>query len=322
MRHLKRLGDTFTIPLSTDEEGFLGRGCPVDGCEGYFKIKLGTGLQGENLPCHCPYCGHTGEQGEFHTKDQREYAKSIVIREFTNALKKDMKDWGRKLRQSTKGSFIQLRMEYKGRPHPVRHYQEKQLETKAVCDVCALEYAIYGVFAYCPDCGTHNSPQILNKNLELANKEIALANEEEDREFAEYLVADALENAVSAFDGFGREICAIHATLASEPDKAPSISFQNITRASERVDNLFGFSLAGGLDSDDWASVCRCFQKRHLLAHKLGVVDQAYINATGDAQAVVGRKIVIAPDEVLAFIGYLEQLGAYIVAKFSSRETT
>ena len=40
------------------------------------------------------------------------------------------------------------------------------------------------------------------------------------------------------------------------------------------------------------------FQKRHLIAHKLSVVDQDYITKAGDTRAVLGRKIVIDAGEV------------------------
>ncbi|HEC36332.1 MAG TPA: hypothetical protein ENI39_07345 [Anaerolineae bacterium] len=318
---MNRIEDRMTIPIPTDEDGLTGRECPSVECLGYFKIKFGTGLKGENfenLPCHCPYCGYTAGHDQFWTREQIEYAKSIALNRITTALRNDVREMDRKLRRSSRGSLIQLRMEYKGRPHPIRYYREKQLETRITCEVCTLEYAIYGVFAYCPDCGTHNSLQILRKNLELAEKEIALASDEEDSDLAEYLIADALENAVSAFDGFGRETCAVHASIASEPERAQNTSFQNLTRANERVQNLFGVSLAGSMDQGEWEFVCRCFQKRHILAHKMGIVDQTYIDTSGDTQAVIGRKVSITPDEVMAFIECLEQLGAYLVTELSN----
>ena len=40
------------------------------------------------------------------------------------------------------------------------------------------------------------------------------------------------------------------------------------------------------------------FHKRHLIAHKLSVVDQDYITKAGDTRAVLGRKIVIDAGEV------------------------
>jgi hypothetical protein len=177
-----------------------------------------------------------------------------------------------------------------------------------VCDHCSLRYAIYGVFGTCPDCGRHNSRQILDKNLELAGKQLDLAASVEG-ELSAHLVADALENVVSAFDGFGREICRVHGTKATNPSKAQEISFQNLFGAQKNVQALFGFDLAGALDADEWATACRFFQKRHLLAHRMGVVDEEYVKKSGDTQAKVGRKVSIDADEVRVMIQLIGRLG-------------
>lgn len=311
MRHLQRLGNQIRIPIPSDEEGFVGRECPAQDCLGYFKIKLGTGLKGENLPCYCPYCGYKDGPDKFWTQDQIEYARSVALSKITQALKQDIQDWGRQLRQSTRKSFIKLDVQYKGRHHPIRYYQEKELETKIVCDNCTLHYVIYGVFGHCPDCGVHNSLQILNKNLELATKELNLASTVEDQELTTYLLGDALENAVAAFDGFGRETSRIYASFASEPDKVENISFQNLTKANQRLQVLFGFDLMSGLPSSEWDLVSRCFQKRHLLAHKMGIIDEAYINASKDSQAIAGRKVSISAEEITRLIDALRKLGSY-----------
>jgi hypothetical protein len=142
-------------------------------------------------------------------------------------------------------------------PRPIRYYREKQLETDVTCDNCGLRYAIYGVFGWCPDCGIHNSLQILLKNLELAGKELTLA-ESADKDMARHLVEDALENIVSAFDGFGREVCR---------RKSVDIHFQNLLGARRRVQEVFGFDFADGLSPDQWQHAVRTFQKRHLLSH-------------------------------------------------------
>lgn len=87
----------------------------------------------------------------------------------------------------------------------------------------------YG-FGWCPDCGVHNSMQILIKNLELARKELLLATTT-DSELANHLIGDALENAVSAFDGFGRELCR---------RRAIEIRFQSLNVARRKVQDAFG----------------------------------------------------------------------------------
>src|SRR3990170_1049705 len=216
-RNVKRLENGIKISIPTDEDGLIGRECPNPDCLGYFKVKFGTGLKGENLPCHCPYCGHTTSHDHFWTQEQLEYARSIAVSEVSKALKADVKDLDRKLRRRTRNSFLKLSMEFKGGTHPIRYYRDKQLETKVVCDYCTLEYAIYGVFAFCPDCGAHNSLQILGKNFEMVGKEIKLAQDTEDKELTKPLTEDGLENAVSSFDGYGRATCSAFSNKASDP---------------------------------------------------------------------------------------------------------
>ena len=50
-------------------------------------------------------------------------------------------------------------------------------------------------------------------------------------------------------------------------------------------------SLVASNVPDEWAMPLRCFLKRPLLAHKLGVVDDKYVRQACDLEAVVGRKI-------------------------------
>jgi hypothetical protein len=159
MSYLKQLGDHFAIKLIPDADGFIGRECPVAECSGYFKIQLGTGLTDKNLPCHCPYCGHAANHSQFVTREQVEYAKSVVANKVTNAAITDLK--AMEFDHQPKSGFgIGISLKVEGRPMPVRYYREKRLETEVVCDLCTLRYAIYGVFGYCPDCGAHNSLQV------------------------------------------------------------------------------------------------------------------------------------------------------------------
>jgi hypothetical protein len=296
--NLKRLGNQVSVPINPDEDGYLGRECPAEECLGYFKVTPGTGIK-DLAPCHCPYCGHTGDNNTFWTQEQLEYAKSVALRDIAEALHKDLKSM--EFDHRPRGGFgigISLKFTH-GAPQPIKYYKEKELETHVTCDNCTLRYAIYGVFGWCPACGIHNSIQILMKNLELSRKELALA-ESADKEFAHHLTGDALENVVSAFDSFGREICA---------RKAADIQFQNLASARLRVQDTFALDFADVLALDEWESVCRVFQKRHLLAHKLGVVDEDYVKKSNDPQAILGRKVSISRDEVVATISLIETLG-------------
>src|SRR5690606_8322599 len=127
-------------------------------------------------------------------KAQIEYAKSVAINKVTGAVIKDLKSL--EFNHRPKGPFgIGFSMEVEGRPQPIRHYCELELEEEVVCDHCTLRYTVYGTFAFCPDCGQHNSLQILEKNLAVAQKQLDLAASV-DGDLSAQLVADALENCV------------------------------------------------------------------------------------------------------------------------------
>jgi hypothetical protein len=308
MRHLKRIANHISVIIPPDSDGFTGRECPNLDCEGYFKIEFGTGLEGDSLPCNCPYCGHSGPHDNFWTPAQIEYAQSVAIRKISDAIFKDLKSL--EFDSKPRGTFgIGLSMKVKrGRPIPIRSYREEKLETTVICDGCTLRYAIYGVFALCPDCAGHNSYQILTKNLELARKQICLAGTLED-EMSRHLIEDALENAVSTFDGFGREICRVKALQSSDPPKAEKVSFQNIAKARQKVIDLFNLDFAATLDAQKWDLLFQAFMKRHVLAHRMGVVDQKYIDITGDSVAIVGRKIPITSEQVAQVLGLVSEIG-------------
>ncbi len=312
MSHLRRLGSKISIPIEPDEDGFIGRECPNPDCEGYFKIEFGTGLQGENLPCHCPYCGHIAPHDQFWTNEQIEYATSVAMRKITDAFHKDLKrlEFDHKPPRGSFGLGISLKVK-PGHSVPIHYYREKRLETEVVCSNCTLHYSVYGVFAFCPDCGQHNSLQILDKNLEVAEKIIDLATEM-DKELSEKLLENALEDCVSSFDGFGRELCRVYAQRASNPAKAEKISFQNLDGAKQNLSAVFDIELASGLTAEEWALVVRGFQKRHIISHKMGVVDDDYIRKSGDTVAVIGRRVSIREDEVRALIQLVGKLARHV----------
>ena len=153
------------------------------------KLSLARVLRKKDYLVIAPYCGHIAEHDHFLTHDQIKFLESVAIREFTDAIWKDLKS----LEKVQTGARV-----------PIRYYGEKQLETEVVCANCTLQYSVYGVFAFCPDCGQHNSLQILEKNLEVVSKMVNFSVAEP--ELSEKLIENALEDCVSAFDAFGREL--------------------------------------------------------------------------------------------------------------------
>jgi len=312
----------FAISMGNDEDGFFGRECPQEDCLGYFKIELGTGLEGDDLPCHCPYCGHVDPHDQFWTQDQLEYAKSLAMRKVQDYVFDEIKRaFPSQVGRSS--DLFSLTFDVKpGSPLPLHHYQEAQLQTTLVCDACGLRYAVYGVFAYCPDCGSHNSLQILESNLDLAVKELELASGL-DAPLGERLVADALQNVVGAFDAFGRELLRVNASNARSSRSVGAVSCQNLENLRKKVQDYFAFDIAEPFNSEEWDSLVVLFQKRHLIAHKMGVIDGSYVAATRDPHAIVGRKVEISTEEVSTAVPRVRTLGRHLQATLAvSRKRT
>lgn len=279
----------FSVSIEADEDGYTGRECSE--CKKYFKIKFGTGLP-EAADCHCPYCNHIKLQKEFFTKQQIEYAKSVAINKISGDLLKKIKRLERKPKRN---QFISIGIRVKGRPTPITYYSEKELEEKISCNCCTLEYTIYGIFGFCPDCGIHNSKQIVNANFDLVLKMLSLA-EKTESDIKSKLIENALEDCISAFDGFAREHCS----------NVKKISFQNIAVAHNKMLSDIGVDISRGLNPQQWNFTVQQFQKRHLLAHKMGVIDDEYIKKTNGNLSIIGRKVSITEEDVCKLVDNLK----------------
>ena len=307
------MSTTIQVSFKLDENGYLGREC--EECHQYFKVKPGTGLSG-NETSFCPYCGHEAASQSFLTEDQNELLKSHALRYVHGLIQGKLKEAlpPREIRSG----FLTIKITSKpGRPPALFEYEEQDIETHTHCDSCTLDYAIYGVFAYCPDCGAHNSFQTLRSNLGLLAKLLSIADRDPD--LTESIVSTVLEKSVAAFDAFGRE--AVRVTSQRVKGQEVSCSFQNLSGAAKRLQVEFALDFEATVLRDVWVKLIRGFQKRHLFTHNMGVVDERYLEATKDDEAVVGRKVLLNAEEVQEFLSLLEQLGVGLWNALSNLNT-
>ena len=303
---------TIMLKFPTDEKDLVGRECPNSECLGHFKIKFGTGLEGADLPCTCPYCGHKASQDEFWTQDQLKLIRSEIKRQVVDPAINEMSQRLERSFRHHRG----VRFKAKRIRTSLYRYSERDLETDVTCDNCTLMYAVYGVFAFCPDCGQHNSVQTLATNIGIINKMLDRSAESDD-ELRQKDIENALAACVSAFDGFGRELCRVHTAKCSDPAKLDRLSFQNLNRARQNVRDLFGVDLAAALTADEWTAAMRGFQKRHLFAHRMGVIDTEYVQRSGDPHAVQGHKVSVSEAEVRQLGEIVVKLARYLMTAFT-----
>jgi hypothetical protein len=215
------------------------------------------------------------------------------------------------------GIGISMKLE-PGTPIPLKRYRERTLETHVCCGNCTLDYAVYGVFAFCPDCGAHNSLQILQKNIDLVKKQLSLAEAQTDADFKRHLFEDALENCVSSFDGFARETCRVRACRSRDVGKCTNMSFQNLGRAAGKVAVLFGVDIKESISEADWKFAHIAFVRRHVIAHRGGVIDEQYLEETDEPTHLRGRRVVVAGGDISRLSEIILKLGTFLVQQLPS----
>lgn len=299
------------VIIPKDENGYVGRECPK--CEKYFKIKPGTGLDIEY--CICPYCEYKADSEEFVTKDQLDYATSIALRKFSDEIFRMVKKTFAPLERDTRNSFIQIKVHSKKSYIPIQYYKEKDLETDVVCDNCTCNFAIYGVFASCPDCKRLTTMSIFYKSIETTKKKINLIDNQKikDRELLAHLLSDIVNSGVASFDSLGKRLQNEFPNIF--PQK-PRNLFQNISYLNDILkENLFSIeSLVG---KTKYQRVHYLFQVRHLWEHNFGEIDKDFISKTGIDSSMIGKPVILNISEVKKFIHDIETIGKQIREKIS-----
>ena len=297
-----------SINLPIDEEGMLGRQCPL--CDTYFKIRLGTGIPDIETVA-CPYCGHQADFGEFHTPAQIEYATSIAVKRTVGPALRKLARSLKGLERSSHGSMIQFKVKSSGFNLPVKYYSETDLETNVECDSCGLQFAVYGGFAVCPDCLRPNSMKMFSKSLDAARKRLALLDNipTEDTELNEAILIDSISAAVSTFDSLGKRL------RQEFPEALPSVPrnlFQNLQALEEALRNSVGITLQTMISESDYSMLNYMFQVRHIWTHNFGEADQEFINKTNSPKSLLGERISPSRKDVEKLFGVVEEIGVNV----------
>lgn len=285
--------DEFSVPIKPDEDGLLGRECPNEDCDTkYFKISMtipdemeATAENFSQAEFTCPYCGTSDNMQRFHTQAQVEWIQSMMIRDIHRAFGDMLEGSFRPLRKHT-GGMISISVEVKRDALPsVRYYVEEKLKQDVTCDNCGYKYAVYGVSFHCPLCGQGT----LVQHLERSAMTVRVLANEADKIAAEYgqdvgerMLGNALEDVVSLFEGFLKQIYryAIRRKHSKEESdkllKKVRINFQRLSGAEEFFTRDLGVDILKNVTAQDREFLELAFSKRHVLTHNLGLIDEKY----------------------------------------------
>jgi hypothetical protein len=84
------------------------------------------------------------------------------------------------------------------------------------------------------------------------------------------------------------------------------ISFQQILKADELLHGFFGIELLKGASEADRDFANRMFNRRHILTHNGGRVDQEYLDRTCDSSVRLNQKIAVRSREIARLIVLLK----------------
>lgn len=302
--------------MPTDENGMVGRQCPSRDCGQYFKLKPGTGLPIED--CGCPYCGARAEASEFLTPDQLEYAKSVAAREVLGPTLKDFKRDIEALNRPSRDSLISLKFSVDLPTFHLHLYREADVETPVTCSNCTLEFAVFGVFASCPDCGLLNAFDVFRASLDVCRRRLRLLDLPEtagDRELVKAILVDSLGSAVAAFDALGKKL------RQQRPDilpQKPKNLFQNVRALEQALTTGTGKSMVARLGAAAFDDLVLLFQVRHVYEHNLGVVDDDFLAKVPGYAHLRGRLYPLSKDDVERLVDLLDQLASSLRQDFGS----
>ncbi len=311
-------GRTISIPIEPDEKGYLDKQCPSKQCEFLFKINNEdwTNLV-KNEAVWCPMCRHEAPADQWFTLAQVEHARSealtVVKGEINNSLRTDAQKFNRR---KPRNSFISMSMEVKGGTHrtyalPARAAGLMQLEIQ--CENCSARFAVVGSAYFCPACGANSVVRTYRDSL----RKIRAKKDSEET------IRQALSDAVGRDEAeltcrSLRETCLSDGVTAFqkyceglyEPfGKAPLNVFQRIDEGSDLWRPAVGRGYESWLTAHELSSLRVLYQKRHILAHNEGIIDQRYIEKSGDSTYKPGQRLVVIKGDIENLLSLLEKLG-------------
>jgi hypothetical protein len=185
-----------------------------------------------------------------------------------------------------------------------------KLDTTRNCR-CGLTYSVTGVTVICPNCVIFNSRQLFLEQVEKIKSSITVNNDWEN-------LSDNLSKLVSQFDGYARATIRFQYFTSIIPSSVKSISFQNLEGANKNIQKEFGLILKDFVQPDEWNLIFKYFQRRHVIAHLLGVTDKDYIDKTGDATVRVGQRITLDQTELVSVLDISVKLALKIYGHLAS----
>lgn len=310
------------VSVVPDEKGFYDRQCPNPECEFIFKIKLDDWTEKvSNEVVYCPQCGYSSKSDDWNTEFQIERIQEIAVSAVMGWIHDELSNTMKTLERETRSNKY-CKVTYKpGRRPELLDLPIEQLpnwETEYTCPKCGVTISTIGNIHFCPCCGLVLSIDTYLDTLATKERQLNSLSEIEDscrptlgedgaRKIRTQIEESTLVELVSGFQSFAEQLY-----LSVANTKPKKNLFQRIKNGSEAFESLIGVSYET-IIGDDIRFMQLMFQRRHLLEHKNGIVDEDYLRKAGDANARLGQRIIVRDSDLIDFIKVLRTLAEGLI---------
>ncbi len=317
LRRLER-GVSISVSLPSDADGYDEKECPSAECRARFKIHGDdwSHLASDEV-VYCPLCRSEADSEQWFTPEQVEYAQRVAMEEMDRRIGGALEQGVRSAnRRAPRDGLLSFSFEYKPgrRTYVAPLGASGVLEQRSTCESCGCRYASVGAAFFCPACGHNSAPSTLGSTISTIRGSLDLIprlGEMVDRDAAADLARGIAENGmVKIVTAFQRYAEAMYERLPEPKEQAAVNAFQRLADGSRLWSVATHRTYEDVLGAADLAELGRYFQQRHLLVHDDGVVDQIYLDRSGDKTYRLGQRLVIRPDAVRRASSLVQRLAA------------
>ncbi len=288
--------------IQSDEQGMWGRNCPA--CERYFRT---THIFGMSV---CPYCVESAPSLTFISKAQRLYiaasydafARAMLTGQNTTLDLADVTD-----------------------ATPAWHYSEVKQQTHFRCqtDGCEVETDILGIYGYCPGCGHTNARTAFNDAMtRMLTRWDQTDKNVTDRNARGEVWEELTTKSVTEFETLAkhlrRRLLTFPITRARRR-QLEELNFQSPLQVDEALRQWFDIGVIAwngnskipprAVKQMELPFITKMLQRRHILIHNSGVVDDDYLKLSGDGQAQLHERIRISSRDARHFVEVVTDMG-------------
>jgi hypothetical protein len=323
LRELKHLeqGVTISVPIGVDADGYADKECPNPECLAAFKVHAEDWVEKvSDDVVYCPICRHEADSEQWFTTAQIENAHAIGVEELLGQVDQAMARGAKSAsRRALSSGFISFSLDFKPghRTFTAPLSATEVLEQRTTCETCGTRFASIGAAFFCPACGHNSAPSTCADTLATVRDGLDIPGQLQgtlDRDLLADLDRGIRENGlVKLVTAFQRYAEASYDALPDPKVAPPFNAFQRLDDGSDLFTKATGRRFGSVLTAAELDELRRFFQQRHVLVHQDGIVDQQYVDRSGDQSYGVGQRLVVRADAVRRAAELIERLAASIV---------